>query len=46
MTAVLSDECAHIASSIAACLVPVNAPDKPTNPFDMNNSDLSALSFD
>jgi hypothetical protein len=43
---VLSDERAHIASSIAACLAPVNAPDEPTNVFDFNSSDLSALSFE
>jgi hypothetical protein len=46
MATVLSDKCAHVVSSIAACLVPVNAPDEPTNVFDINSSDLSALSFD
>jgi hypothetical protein len=46
MATILSDKCAHILSSIAACLVPVNAPNKLTNVFDMNSSDLLALSFE
>src|SRR5882762_2589406 len=43
---VLSDERAHIMSSLNACLAPINAPDEPTDVIDMNKSDLSTLSFE
>ena len=46
MATVISDERAHIARNLNACLAPVNAPDEPTNQLDMSNNDLSTLSFD
>lgn len=46
MVIVISDERTNITNSLNACLAPVNAHNKPIHPLDMNNSDLSTLSFD